>query len=151
MSLVSLFQLDRWTGFQDAVSSCFVPTDRAHSVRGQGVITGLHLVPYLFPTFLVWVSPTARGLTTLPGRIEFTYVTDWSSHLQLLSTPPHGDAVTLGFRNEARSVRGFSPLLIVCAFRRTSEVGPTSNCRPIATVEHKLTLKREAPALRPAP
>ena len=32
------------------------------------------------------------------GRIEFTFVTDWSFTSRLLSTSPHGNAVTFSFR-----------------------------------------------------
>ena len=37
----------------------------------------------------------------------------------LLSTPPHGDAVTFGYRPENACLEGTSALLIEYAFRRT--------------------------------
>ncbi len=40
-------------------------------------------------------------------------------HLRLLSTPPHGDAVTFGYRPENACLEVTSALLIEYAFRRT--------------------------------
>ncbi len=42
-------------------------------------------------------------------------------HLRLLSTPPHGDAVTFGYRPESACLEGTSTLLIEYTFRRTSQ------------------------------
>ena len=41
-------------------------------------------------------------------------------HLRLLSTPPHGDAVTFGYRPESACLEGTSTLLTEYTFRRTS-------------------------------
>jgi len=46
----------------------------------------------------VWASPFDRRLASQRGRIEFAFATDGSVHLPLLPTPPHGDAVTVGYR-----------------------------------------------------
>ena len=40
-------------------------------------------------------------------------------HLRLLSTPPHGDAVTFGYRPESACLEGTSTLLTEYTFRRT--------------------------------
>ena len=46
----------------------------------------------------VEASPFHRRLASQCGRIEFTCVTDDSVRLPLLSTPPRGDAVTVGYQ-----------------------------------------------------
>ena len=40
-------------------------------------------------------------------------------HLRLLSTPPHGDAVTFGYRPESACLEGTSTLLAEYTLRRT--------------------------------
>src|SRR5215475_5347452 len=51
-----------------------------------------------FPFARVEASPFARRLASQHGRIEFTFITDDSVRLPLLPTPPHGDAVTVGYQ-----------------------------------------------------
>ena len=46
----------------------------------------------------VETSPFDRRLASQRGRIEFAFATDDSVRLPLLSTPPHGDAVTVGYQ-----------------------------------------------------
>src|SRR5262249_48336467 len=48
----------------------------------------------------VEASPFNRRLASQRGRIEFAFATDGSIRLPLLPTPPHGDAVTVGYRPE---------------------------------------------------
>jgi len=45
-------------------------------------------------------SPLHHRLASQRGRIEFAFATDGSVRLPLLPTPPHGDAVTVGYRPE---------------------------------------------------
>jgi len=47
----------------------------------------------------VRASPLDRRLARRYGRIEFV-ICGWLVRLLLLSTPPHGDAVTFGYRPE---------------------------------------------------
>ena len=48
----------------------------------------------------VEASPLVGRLASQHGRIEFAFATDDSVRLPLLSTPPHGDAVTVSYRPE---------------------------------------------------
>jgi hypothetical protein len=52
-----------------------------------------------------------------PNRVHFRY--GLIVHLRLLSTPPHGDAVTVGTGFQTTPARTFT-LLIRCTYRRTS-------------------------------
>ena len=70
----------------------------------------------LFPgRSVIWASPLASRLTTTAGRIEFAVARKPSRycglivHLRLLSTPPHGDAVTFGYKVQSRPWQGLAP------------------------------------------
>ena len=56
-----------------------------------------------------WASPVPSRLATTVGRIEFHLRYGLIVHLQLLSTPPRGDAVTFGYRVPEHSDRDFHP------------------------------------------
>jgi hypothetical protein len=51
-----------------------------------------------FPFTRVEASPLGCRLASQRGRIEFAFATDDSVRLPLLSTPPHGDAVTVSYQ-----------------------------------------------------
>jgi hypothetical protein len=51
-----------------------------------------------FPFARVEASPLGCRLASQRGRIEFASATDDSVRLPLLSTPPRGDAVTVGYQ-----------------------------------------------------
>jgi hypothetical protein len=51
-----------------------------------------------FPFARVEASPLGCRLASQRGRIEFAFATDDSVRLPLLSTPPHGDAVTVSYQ-----------------------------------------------------
>jgi hypothetical protein len=60
------------------------------------------------------------GSPTLTGRIEFVILRNgWIVHLLLLPTPPHGDAVAVGYRPERACLKRTSTSLTKRAFRRT--------------------------------
>jgi len=43
------------------------------------------------------------------------------AHLLLLHTPPHGDAVAVGYRPESAYLKRTSTSLTICAFRRSKK------------------------------
>jgi hypothetical protein len=51
-----------------------------------------------FPFTRAEASPLGCRLAGQRGRIEFAFATDDSVRLPLLSTPPHGDAVTVSYQ-----------------------------------------------------
>ena len=51
-----------------------------------------------FPFARVVASPLVGRLASQRGRIEFAFTTDDSVRLPLLSTPPRGGAVTVGYQ-----------------------------------------------------
>ena len=63
-------------------------------------------------------SPLASRLVTTSGRIEFVSY-GLKNLLQLLPTPPHGDAVTFGYRPECVCLKRTFTSLNMCAPRRT--------------------------------
>ena len=73
--------------------------------------------PLFFP-LRVWASPLIRRLASAPGRIEFVSYGP-AVRLTLLSTPPRGDAVALGFRPECVCLKRTFTVLQACACRRT--------------------------------
>jgi len=58
---------------------------------------------------VLWASPVEGRLATTEGRIEFTKCYGLAVHLQLLSTPPHGDAVTFSYQVHTKPGRGLAP------------------------------------------
>ena len=70
-------------------------------------------------------SPLLRRLAESTGRIEFLAY-GLVIRLTLLSTPPHGDAVGLGYRSENDYLAWTFTLLTVCAFGRTGRAAPSA-------------------------
>jgi hypothetical protein len=70
----------------------------------------------------------ASRLTATPGQIAFD-IYGPMVHLQLLSTPPRGDAVTFGFRPESVSLGRTCTSLIEYTLRRTGPAALGWECR----------------------
>jgi hypothetical protein len=69
----------------------------------------------------------ASRLTATPGQIAFD-IYGPMVHLQLLSTPPRGDAVTFGFRPESVSLGRTCTSLIEYTLRRTGPAALGCTC-----------------------
>jgi len=65
------------------------------------------------------ISPPASRLIGDTRPKQVSYRTDWSFHLQLLSTPPRGDAVAFGYRPESVCLKRTFTSLTVRALSRT--------------------------------
>ena len=76
------------------------------------------------PARRVRASPFTRRLAVTLGRIAFVSYGP-AVHLRLLSTPPHGDAVTFSYRPESACLERTCTSLIKYTFRRTSAAAAT--------------------------
>ena len=100
-------------GSSDHSVSNHLPSPR----RVSGVLcrrayrTTLSWLPRCRGPCVLWASPFPSRLATTVGRNEFIVVTCYGLivHLQLLSTPPRGDAVTFGYRVPEHPDRDFHP------------------------------------------
>jgi len=100
-------------GSSDHSVSNHLPSSRRVSgvFLRQAYRTTLAWLPRCRGPSVYWASPVSSRLATTVGRSEFIVGTSYGLivHLQLLSTPPRGDAVTFGYRVPEHPDRDFHP------------------------------------------